>query len=223
MITRAVRFVVSTIVFFGLLFLTAGTVRWPAAWAYAALVSATLLAYTAILLRLHPDLIDERTKPPADAKKWDKPFVFVLGGVGTFGQLLVCGFDHRFSWSPPMPGWLIITGLLLMAAGGILTNWAVASNRFFSAFVRIQRDRGHRVVDSGPYSVVRHPGYVGSILHMFGTGLALSSWWAVGIAALLTLGTVWRIVLEDRTLQAELEGYSAYAGRVRFRLLSGIW
>jgi protein-S-isoprenylcysteine O-methyltransferase Ste14 len=97
------------------------------------------------------------------------------------------------------------------------------ANRFFSAHVRIQTERGHAVVDSGPYGVVRHPGYVGMSIFTLGTPLALGSWLAQ-IPAILTVAVlIYRTALEDRTLQAELPGYADYAGRVRYRLLPGLW
>ncbi len=220
---KVLRLVVSTVFFGALLFVLAGTVRWPAAWVYMALVAASLTVYSAILIRLHPELIQERSKPPADAKKWDKPLVALVGAVGPLLLLTVCGLDRRFGWSGVMPAWLTVAGLLAVVAGHVLTNCAVAANRFFSAIVRIQRDRGHTVVEAGPYRLIRHPGYLGSILHMFGTGFALGSWWGVDVAAVLSLVVAFRTALEDRTLARELEGYADYTARVRFRLLPGIW
>ncbi len=217
------RLVLSTLVVGTLLFAVAGTVRWPAAWIYLLILTASLVVYSTILLRLHPDLIEERRKPPADAKKWDRPLVIVIGGIGPLVMFTVCGLDRRFGWTPPTPAWLTVAGLLLVLAGQVLTNQAVAANRFFSAFVRIQRDRGHAVVNQGPYRLVRHPAYLASILHMFGTGLALGSAWALAAAAVLSLVVAVRTSLEDRALRAELEGYGEYASRVRFRLLPGIW
>ncbi len=218
-----IRLVVATVIFGAVLFALAGTVAWPAAWAYLALATASLIVYTTILARLHPDLIDERLHPPADAKRWDKPFVAVIGGVAPLALLVVCGLDHRFGWSPSMPGWLVLAGLVLMAAGHVITNLAVASNPFFSAFVRIQTDRGHRVIDAGPYRFVRHPGYVGSLLHMTGSALALGSLWGLLVAGVCSIVLAVRTALEDRTLRTELEGYAQYAQRVRFRLLPGVW
>lgn len=214
---------VTTVVSGALLFLLAGTIAWPAGWAYMTIVVAVLGAYSVILLTIHPDLIDERRHPPADAKKWDKPFVAIVGGIGPLALFVVCALDHRFRWSGVMGPGLTLAGLLLVAGGGTLTAWAVARNRFFSAFVRIQRDRGHHVVDSGPYRVVRHPGYLGSILHMFGTALALGSWWGMLVAAVVTAVIAIRTALEDQALRAELEGYADYAARVRFRLLPFVW
>ncbi len=222
-ISTAIRLITATAIFAALLFVLAGTIAWPVAWAYLVVLSASLVVYSVILNTIHPDLVDERRHPPGDAKKWDRPFVAVVGAFGPLLMFAVCGLDRRFGWTHPMPAWLNAVGLLLVIAGQSLTNYAVAANRFFSAFIRIQRDRGHHVVDSGPYRLVRHPGYLGSIVHMFGTGLALGSLYALDIAAVLSLVLAVRTWLEDRTLRSELDGYAAYAGRVRFRLLPGIW
>ena len=205
------------------IFVAAGTVAWPAAWVYLAVISVLLGVYSAIMVRLHPDLIEERRHPPADAKRWDKPFVAILGGAGPLVLLIVCALDRRFGWSGPAASGLPVLGLLVVAAAGSLSAWAVATNRFFSAVVRIQRDRGHHVVDSGPYRFVRHPGYAGSILHLIGTSLALGSWPGMGLALVQAVLFVVRTSLEDATLQAELEGYAEYASRVPFRLVPGVW
>lgn len=221
--TVAVRFVAATILYAAALFTAAGTLAWPAAWAYLAIVLALLMVYTAIVSVRHPDLAGERTKPPADAKRWDRPFVAAIGVVLPFAFLIAAGLDHRFGWTPPMGAWAVIVGLLLVLAAGAFTTTAVAVNRFFSAVVRIQRERGHRVVDSGPYRFVRHPAYIASIVQMFGAGFALGS--AAGLAVAFVAGAliVWRTALEDRTLCAELDGYADYARRVRFRLVPGVW
>jgi protein-S-isoprenylcysteine O-methyltransferase Ste14 len=210
-------------VYAAVLFGTAGTVRWPAAWLFLVISTSVLVAYLVIVVRLHPDLIRERRKPPRDAKRWDRPFVALIGGVGPVALVLLCGLDHRFGWTAPMPVWLTAVGLLFVAAGGVVTNLAVAVNHFFSALVRIQHDRGHRVVDVGPYAVVRHPAYAASIVHMFGAGFALGSAYGVGVATVLTLAVIVRTGLEDRTLRAELDGYAEYSARVRYRLAPGIW
>jgi len=223
MVRNALRLVVGLLVYGAALFIAAGTVAWPGAWGYLVIASIVMVVYGAIVRTRHPELIAERKKPPADAKRWDKPFVALIGGVGPVALLVVSGLDRRFGWSGPMASWVVVSGLVLAAAGGALANWAVAVNRFFSAVVRIQHDRGHHVVATGPYRFVRHPGYLGSTLTMTGAALALGSWWALltigGLAALV----VWRTALEDRTLMAELEGYTAYSERVRFRLIRGIW
>jgi protein-S-isoprenylcysteine O-methyltransferase Ste14 len=223
LVVGIVRLALTTLVSGVLLFLMAGTIAWPVAWIYMALVTGVLVAYSVILARIHPDLIEERKQPPADAKKWDKPFVAIVGAIGPLALFILCALDHRFRWSPPLAVTIHVAGLLMVAAGGTLTNLAVAHNRFFSAIVRIQRDRGHHVVDTGPYQFVRHPGYVGSILHMFGTALALGSLWGLIVAAVVSAVLAVRTSLEDRTLHAELEGYADYAAHVRYRLLPRVW
>jgi protein-S-isoprenylcysteine O-methyltransferase Ste14 len=219
----AVRLAIATAGFGAILFATAGTLAWPAAWAYLAIMTTALLAYTAVVVRLHPDLIEERRRPPADAKSWDRPLVAIIAGIGPVVFIVLAGLDHRFGWTPPMSAWITVAGLLLVAAGGALTAWAVGANPFFSALVRIQRDRGHAVVERGPYRVVRHPAYIASVVHMAGSGLALGSGAALAANAALTLLVVWRTALEDRTLRSELDGYADYARRVRFRLVPGVW
>ena len=218
-----IRLVAGTGAFAALLFLAAGTAAWPAAWAYLATITAVMIVYGVIVVRLHPDLIEERRHPPADAKQWDKPFVVIVGMAGPVALLLLAGLDHRFRWSPPTSSRAQAAGLLAVAAGGMLSNWAVAANRFFSAVVRVQRDRGHEVVNSGPYRYVRHPSYAGSIIYMLGMTFVLGSRIALAAAAVLSLVLALRTALEDRTLQAELDGYADYARRVRFRLVPGVW
>jgi protein-S-isoprenylcysteine O-methyltransferase Ste14 len=211
------------LVFGVVLFVLAGPTAWRAGWVYLGVNVAILAAYSAILFRLHPDLIDERKRPPDDAKKWDKPFVAVVGALGPFLLVATCGLDHRMGWSAAVPDALAIAGFVLMAGGGAFTNYAVAHNRFFSAIVRIQRDRGHRVVDTGPYGILRHPGYVGSILHMAGTSLALGSWWALAMAGFLSIVIAARTAREDLTLREELDGYEDYVAHVRYRLFPWVW
>ena len=141
----------------------------------------------------------------------------------SFPPVIVAGLDHRLDWSPVFPLWLIVLGFLLIAVGYAFATWALAENRFFASVVRIQTDRGHVVCDSGPYRVVRHPGYAGNVLALFGIVLALGSVWALIPAAVASIIAVIRTVLEDRTLQAELPGYRGYARRVRSRLIPGVF
>jgi protein-S-isoprenylcysteine O-methyltransferase Ste14 len=110
-----------------------------------------------------------------------------------------------------------------MVAGDAVFVWAMAVNRFFEGFVRIQKERGHRVVAAGPYRFVRHPGYVGSTVMWGGLFLALGSPLALASAASIVAILVLRTALEDRMLQRDLEGYRDYAARVRYRLVPGLW
>jgi protein-S-isoprenylcysteine O-methyltransferase Ste14 len=137
--------------------------------------------------------------------------------------LLLAGLDERFGWSTAF-GWPVkILALALLLAGYALSSYALIENRFFSSEVRIQAERGHHAVSSGPYRWVRHPGYAGGLLTYIATPLLLDTPWAFLPTALVIVLTVVRTALEDRTLQAELAGYREYAGRVRYRLLPGVW
>ena len=145
-------------------------------------------------------------------------------GVGSLAFVVASGLQRR--WAPAGaagPGWMEIGGTALVLAGGALVNWAVGHNRFFSAIIRIQHDRGHRVVDSGPYAVVRHPGYLGALLNTLGATMALGSSWGAVVSVVVGVLMVVRTGLEDATLRRELDGYAEYASRVRARLLPGVW
>jgi protein-S-isoprenylcysteine O-methyltransferase Ste14 len=175
--------------------------------------------------RRHPGLLAERNNfnRAEDIKPWDKVLAPLMALSVSFPLLIVAGLDHRYKWSPVFPIWLNILGLILIALGYSLGVWAMVENRFFSGVVRIQADRGHVVCDSGPYRIVRHPGYAGNILPLPGIVLALGSLWTIVPAVAALVIAVIRTSLEDRTLQEELPGYRDYARRVRYRLIPGIF
>jgi protein-S-isoprenylcysteine O-methyltransferase Ste14 len=219
------RFVVFVFVVPGLLFLAAGTVNWPTAWAYLAINIAFTFGSRFVVLRRNPELLAERARymEGEGAKSWDKTLVPLVAQWGSMLMLIVAGLNRRFGWQPAIPVEIQVVALVVLVLGSAFATWAMAVNRFFSAVVRIQKDRGHTVVTAGPYQFVRHPGYAGGIVAQFATPLALGAPWAL-IPAVLTAGlTVLRTALEDRTLQEELDGYKEYAQRVRYRLLPGIW
>ena len=145
--------------------------------------------------------------------------------VGLGGGLipLVAGLDALFDWSPPFSLPVKILALVIILAGYALGSYALIENRFFSGMVRIQTDRDHQVVSSGPYRWMRHPGYAGALLTYLATPLFLDSWWAFLPSLFITIVLVIRTSLEDKVLQDELEGYYDYARRVRYRLLPGVW
>ncbi|MFN2110862.1 MAG: methyltransferase family protein, partial [Anaerolineae bacterium] len=175
--------------------------------------------------RRHPGLMAERQNIEniQEAKTWDKTLAPLMALSVGFPLVIVAGLDHRFDWSPVFPLWLIVLGFFLIALGYAFSVWAFVENRFFSSVVRIQTDRGHEVCDSGPYRIVRHPGYAGNILPLLGIVLALSSLWTLIPAAVALVIAVIRTTLEDRTLQEELPGYQEYAHRVHYRLIPGIY
>jgi protein-S-isoprenylcysteine O-methyltransferase Ste14 len=168
------------------------------------------------------DLIRERLRPPAEGRVHDHHRALVLPLI--LASWVLTGVDlGRTHWSDTMPVALRWLGLGTFTAGMLLTIWAVASNRFYSSVIRIQRDRGQEPVTAGPYRVVRHPGYAGTVLCLLGSGLALGSW--VGMVPLLGVVALFvrRTLTEDRLLRRELAGYAEYALRVRRRLVPGCW
>jgi protein-S-isoprenylcysteine O-methyltransferase Ste14 len=208
-----------------LLFACGGDIGWWQAWVFSVLIVAAGALSRIWAERRHPGLLAERQNlmPATDVKPWDRVLAPLMAVSISFPLVIVAGLDHRFRWSPVFPLWLNVIGFILVAAGYTFASWALAENRFFSSMVRIQTDRGHAVCDSGPYRLVRHPGYAGNILPLPGIVLALGSVWTLIPAAVALIIAVTRTALEDRTLRAELPGYRDYARRVHYRLLPGIW
>lgn len=207
----------------GCLFVPAGRWDWTAAWVYLGFWVICVLVAAAVMLRVHPDLPAERGRGLKDAPAWDKVLVMVSAAYGPQITMVVAGLDVRFGWTTEMPVAVRVASLLVAIAGFSLTLWAIVANRFFSSIARIQTDRGHHPVTDGPYSEIRHPGYVGMIAIFGATPLILGSWWAALPGAVTVAATVIRTALEDRMLRAELEGYADYADLVRYRLVPGVW
>ena len=208
-----------------ILFVCGGDFGWWQAWVYALLIVAAGVGGRILGERRHPGLTAERqnTEKMQSAKAWDKVLAPLMALSISFPLVIVAGLDHRFGWSPEFPLWLIVLGFILISLGYAFAGWAFVENRFFSSTVRIQTDRGHVVCDSGPYRIVRHPGYAGNILPLLGIVLALGSVWTLIPAMVALIITVIRTTLEDRTLQDELPGYRDYAQRARYRLIPGIF
>jgi len=197
---------------------------WWEAWVYAIICVLGFAISRLLAARRHLDLLAERARfmRHENAESWDK-LLAPLVGLGGGLIPLVAGLDALFDWSPMFNLTVKILSLLIILAGYTLAAYALIENRFFSGMVRIQTDRGHHVVSSGPYRWVRHPGYAGGLLTYLATPLFLDSGWAFLPAVFLTIALVIRTELEDRTLQDKLEGYRDYAWHVRYRLLPGVW
>jgi protein-S-isoprenylcysteine O-methyltransferase Ste14 len=205
------------------LFLPAGTLAWTRGWLFLIVVTAASFLSTLYLRRVNPDVIAGRVNRHERPRRWD----LLLGLLGFLPTMLAIPIvaaldDGRFHWSH-LPWWGCLAGYAVMMTGFFGVTWATSVNKFFEPSVRIQTDRGHRVIDTGPYAVIRHPGYAFGFLVFLGMPLALGSLWALIPAAILCLLLVARTVLEDRTLQNELPGYKEYAQRVRYRLVPGVW
>ena len=204
-------------------FPAAGRVDWFAAWVFIALVFLLQVQVVLTLQRTAPDLLHERSRLQANAKSWDKPLAALIALVFPLLTWLVAGLDQRYRWSALMPFALQVAGFFVAAVSAELTAWAMAVNRFFSAVVRLQTDRGHTVVSSAPYSYVRHPGYTGMIGFNLSVPLALGSYACFILCGACVLVMVFRTFLEDRFLRADLPGYDEYARRVRWRLIPFVW
>lgn len=220
-----IRLVVAYVLIPLILFLCAGDLGWWQAWVYSLLILASGIGGRLLVERRHPGLTAERQSIEniRDAKPWDRVLAPLMAVSLVFPMVIVAGLDHRFGWSPAFPLWLSVWGFVLIAFGYAFATWALIENRFFFSLVRIDTERGHVVCDTGPYRFVRHPGYAGNILALFGIVLALGSLWALIPAALAIIITVTRTSLEDWTLHEELPGYRDYARRVRYRLIPGVY
>lgn len=219
-----VRMFVVVFLFPFLPMLISGDWTWWEAWAYALLSILGFILSRALAARRHPDILEERARSMEmqDAKSWDRILAPTLA-LGSLLILVVAGLDHRFRWTDPFSLGTRVTGLIVIVFGYWLGSWALMENRFFSGVVRIQKDRGHRVVSTGPYRFVRHPGYAGALWVYLFTPILLDSAWALVPALLLICILVLRTALEDGTLQEELPGYKEFSQRTRYRLIPGIW
>lgn len=197
---------------------------WWEAWVYAIIGILGFVISRVLAARRHPDLLAERARfmQHENAEAWDR-LLASLVGLGGGSIPLVAGLDALFDWSPTFSVPVKMASLAIILGGYALGSYALVENRFFSGLVRIQTDRGHQVVSSGPYRWVRHPGYAGALLTYLATPFFLDALWAFLPVMFLTILLVIRTQWEDRTLQDELEGYRDYTRRVRYRLLPGVW
>jgi protein-S-isoprenylcysteine O-methyltransferase Ste14 len=218
---RFVPVIFSLVITSACLFGSVGRLDWSNAWVLVGLNFAASIATTALLWR-SPELLAERRNIKA-GKSWDKAIVAVAVLLGPMATWITAGLDTRFHWSDGMPRLALIAGVVVAVLAAALIAWAMVCNRFFSSVVRIQKDRGHAVVTSGPYRFVRHPGYTGMLAFTLVTPLILNSRWAFVPAAATAATMVLRAVLEDRTLHNELDGYADYASKVKYKLVPAIW
>lgn len=187
------------------------------------LANIIVLSFTLYFLRNKPEIIHERTKPGPGMKKWDKVYFYATTPLYVL-MLIVAALDaDRFGWTRDIPWWAYGLGYLVYFLAQGLFLWAKTVNPFLSSVARIQKDRGQKVIDSGPYHYVRHPSYIGGMLFTLATPVILGSWWALIPSALSAAGLVIRTKLEDEMLQKELPGYREYTKKVKYRMIPGIW
>jgi protein-S-isoprenylcysteine O-methyltransferase Ste14 len=220
-----IRLVVAYLLIPLILFLCGWDLGWWQGWLYSVLIMTAGIGGRIWAEQRHPGLTAERQSVEniQNAKGWDKVLAPLMAVSISYPMVAAAGLDHRYNWSPDFPLWLIVVGFVLISLGYLFASWALVENRFFSSVVRIQTERGHVVCDTGPYRFVRHPGYSGSIVALFGIVLALGSVWTLLPTAVALIIAVIRTTLEDRTLQEELPGYRDYAQHVRYRLIPWIF
>ena len=217
-----VKHFAGTFIFFLILFFSAGRIDYWQGIIYViiGLITGTL-NYT--VLRPDPELLAERNRPSEDSKKWDK----VLLGMSfllTISMFIIAGLDSgRYRWSPDFHWSATLAGVILTASGQFLFIIAQKQNRFFSATVRIQTDRDHKVCDTGLYKFIRHPAYLGSVVQSTGFPLLFGSLWSIFPAGMLIIIILVRTFLEDKTLMNELKGYDDYSKKTRYRIIPSVW
>jgi len=217
-----IKQLIGSLIFFSIIFISAGTLFYIPGLVYAS-VGLIMLVLNYTLLKPDKELFEERSKPGAGTKKWDKVLLGLMF-LSTISVYVVAGLDSgRFHWSPEFPEGLFYTGIILTAAGQLIFLIAQKQNSFFSSTVRIQTEREHRVCDSGLYGYVRHPGYLGSIFQAAGFPLLFRSYWSIIPASLLLVLHLIRTQLEDATLREHLDGYSQYTERTKYRIIPYIW
>ncbi|HTC85004.1 MAG TPA: isoprenylcysteine carboxylmethyltransferase family protein [Rhizomicrobium sp.] len=207
-----------------LLFAAAGDWRWPQGWAFVVIFFLGSILFSLWLMRRDPALLAARLGPLSQQGQplWDKIFLLVFVLVW-FGWLALMGLDARRWHSSEMPLWLNGAGGLLVILGYLATMRVFRENSFAAPVVRLQSERGQRVIDGGPYALVRHPMYASALIYLVGMPLLLGSWYGLLGVPLFLAGLASRAVAEEKLLKRELPGYADYMSRVRFRLIPGIW
>jgi len=218
----AVRIIATIIFLVAIIFVPAGTLNWPEAWLLLFLYFFVVGGCLIWLKKNDPELLKERRSVRKDVKTWDKKIILAYT-IFLLIMLVLAGLDAvRFRWSRVPLLWKAI-GYIGFIPAVTLGFWAFKQNTYLAQYVRIQKDRGHRVITTGPYEYVRHPMYVGVILFILCSPLALGSLYSFIPALIIAILFIIRTSLEDKTLQEELEGYKDYARRVRYKLIPRIW
>jgi protein-S-isoprenylcysteine O-methyltransferase Ste14 len=206
-----------------LLFVPAGTLHWPAAWLFLATIAILGMTGGLWLAKTDPALLAERMRPMMqnDQPAADKKFMLAFGVVALVWFLAI-GLDRRYHASHVPLALQVLGWLMLLFSMGFIM-WVMRENSFAAPVVKLQTERGHRVVSTGPYAWVRHPMYSGTIPFFAGASLLLGSWWGLAISPLFILLFAIRARIEERALIAGLPGYADYTAKVRYRLVPGLW
>jgi len=202
-------------------FVAAGTINYWQAWVYLFIFTITSLLTTIYLIKNDPELLKRRLRGgPTAETRTSQRVIMAFTSLGFIGLLVVPGLDQRFGWSN-VPVYEVIAGDTLVAIGFYFIFLVYRVNTYTSATIEIADDQ--KVIESGPYSLVRHPMYSSALLYLLGTPLALGSYWGLVPFVVIVPFLIWRIFDEEKMLLGELKGYEQYQRRVRYRLIPGVW
>lgn len=222
LLRAAVRLVFAFGIWGGLLFLSAGTFAWLRGWLHLALWLLTFAVNLAVLLPGNREVISARMNAKRSTERADT-FILGLFLFTTLAIPIIAGLD-AFRWqSTTLPFWTVYVGLAIHGAGDALLLWTMAVNPFLEKTVRVQTERGHHVITTGPYAIVRHPMYLGVVLMFLAIPLTLGSIWTFLPVVAMTVLLMVRTELEERLLRRDLPGYQAYMSKNRWRILPRIW
>jgi len=213
---------IGTFLFFTIIFISAGRIDYWQGLIYV-IIGLIMFALNYTVLRVDPELLEERSKAGEGAKKWDKTRLG-LSFLTTIFMFITAGLDSgRFHWSVDFHWSIYLIGIILTITGQLLFLFAQKQNKFFSSTVRIQANRGHSVCEAGLYKIVRHPAYLGSIVQALGFPLIFGSFWSIIPIILSIILLVTRTNLEDKTLKNELQGYIEYSKKTRYKIIPYVW
>lgn len=217
-----VKLFIGTFLFFVILFVSAGRIDYWQGLIYV-MIGVIMFFLQATILRIAPELLNERSNPGEGTKKWDK-ILLGLSFLVTISMYITAGLDSgRYHWSPDFHWSICVLGIILTISGQLLFLIAQKQNKFFSSTVRIQTDRNHTVCETGLYKIVRHPAYLGSIIQSLGFPLLFGSLWSIIPICLSIILLITRTDLEDKTLKSELKGYPEYSKKTRYRIIPYVW
>jgi protein-S-isoprenylcysteine O-methyltransferase Ste14 len=204
-----------------LLFAPAWSLDFWQAWVYLLVFSASVVLITAYLWKKDPKLLERRINAgPGAEKEKSQKLIQLLASIVFIGVMVLPSIDHRLSWSDA-PLSVVIAGNILVVLGFLIIFIVFKENTFTSATIQVAPDQ--RVISTGPYAIVRHPMYSGALVMLFGTPLALGSWWGLLMFILITPIIVWRLLNEEKFLTKSLSGYQKYCRKVQFRLVPFVW
>jgi protein-S-isoprenylcysteine O-methyltransferase Ste14 len=216
-----VRSLVSVLALAGLLFVSAGSLRFWQGWLYGFVFVTATAAISIYFLKHDPKLVERRMQagPTAEREPTQKVIVTIIL-VGFILLIVLPGLDYRWHWSA-VPPWLVFGANTGVALSFYVFSIVLKQNSFAASTITVEADQP--VISTGAYAIVRHPLYSGALLFLLSTPLALGSYWTLLLLVPLFAVLAWRLLDEERFLKQNLPGYAEYCHSTRFRLIPLIW